>query len=167
MYIFKGTLIAALFAASTAIAAPVSGASLRELLEVTQSRKLVDNMRAQVEAQIGNDIQKSLDGKTPNAKEQQAISKMKDRMIALTVSELTWEKLEPMYMRMYKEAFTEEEVGGLLAFYKTPAGQALITKMPMLMQKIMAEVQTMVGAMVPRMQSIQKEFAADMKEASQ
>jgi hypothetical protein len=90
---------------------------------------------------------------------------MKNNMVALLQGDLAWEKLEPMYLRLYTESFTEEEVGGMLAFYKTPAGQAVINKMPVLMQKTMLEVQKMSSGLAPRMQEIQKDFAAEMKSA--
>lgn len=60
----------------------------------------------------------------------------------------------------YSEIFTKEELGGLAAFYTTPAGQALIEKTPAVSAKVQA-------LMIPRMQqgmaAIQqsaKDFAA-------
>ena len=91
---------------------------------------------------------------------------MKDRMVALVQGEFAWEKLEPMYLRIYKESFTEEEVAGMLSFYKTPAGQAVIYKMPALMQKSMLEVQKMMFGFAPQIQKIQQDFVAEMIAAS-
>ena len=166
MNIFKSTFILALLACTTAMAAPPSDASIQELLEITQARKMIDGMLVQMEGQMDIAIQKSLNGKVPSTSEQQVISKMKEKMMALERSELAWEKFEPLILRINKETFTAEEVQGMLAFYKTAAGQALINKMPQLMEKTMANAQAMIGAMVPRMQAIQKEFAADMKAAN-
>jgi hypothetical protein len=62
---------------------------------------------------------------------------MQDKMFALIESELSWDKMKVEYTRVYAEVFTPEEVKGLIAFYKTPAGQAFLDKQPLLMQKTM------------------------------
>ncbi|MDR2506703.1 MAG: DUF2059 domain-containing protein [Candidatus Accumulibacter sp.] len=115
---------------------------------------------------MNNTVQQALQGKNPTPKQQQAITNMKNRMVEIMQGEFAWEKLEPMCLRLYKESFSEEEVAGMLAFYKTPAGQALIHKMPVLMQKTMLEVQKMFSDVSPKMQKIQEQFAAEMASAS-
>ncbi|HVK57124.1 MAG TPA: DUF2059 domain-containing protein [Burkholderiales bacterium] len=162
----RNVLIVLLFFSATAMAAPASDGSIRQLLAVTQAQKLSDGMRAQFDSLINNSIQQELKGKVPTAKQQQAIANMKNRTVALMKGEFAWEKVEPMYVRLYRESFTEEEVIGMMSFYKTPAGQAVINKMPLLMQKTMVEVQKMVSGMAPQMQRIQEDFIAEMKVAS-
>jgi hypothetical protein len=115
---------------------------------------------------MSNAMQQELRGRNPTPRQQQAIEKMKDKMVAVMQGELSWANLEPMYMRLYRESFTEEEIGGMLSFYRTPAGQAVINKTPALMQKTMQEMQRMMSGMSPKMQKILEEFLADMKEAS-
>ena len=51
----------------------------------------------------------------------------------------------------------------MIAFYKTPAGQAVITKMPLILQNTMAEVGQMAGPMMERAQRMQKELIAQMQ----
>ncbi len=155
-----------LFAPATAMAAQASDGSIKQLLAVTKAEKLIDGMRTQLDSAMNNSIQQALNGQAPTAKQQQVISKMKNRMVSLLQGELSWEKLEPMSVRLYKESFTEEEVDGMLTFYKTPAGQAVIGKMPVLMQKTMFEMQKMTSDMVPKMQSIEQDFRAELAAAS-
>ena len=71
-----------------------------------------------------------------------------------------------MYVRIYTESFTEDEVSGMISFYRTPIGQAAIHKMPLLMQKTMMEVQKSMAGTAPQMQKAQEEFLAEIKEAS-
>ncbi|HLX79499.1 MAG TPA: DUF2059 domain-containing protein [Burkholderiales bacterium] len=165
MNIVKNALIVLLFGSATAMAAPASESSIKQLLAVTQAQKLLDGSRAQVDAIMNNDVQQSLNGKTPNAKQQQVIDNMKNRMIAAVQGELGWEKLEPIFLRLYRDTFTEEEIGGMLSFYKTPTGQAVINKMPLLMQNVLTEVQKMSTGLSSQMQKIQQDFAAEMKAA--
>lgn len=166
MQTLRNVLLTLLFCSTTAIAAPASEDSVRQLLAVSQAQKLVDGMGAQFNTLMNNVVQQALNGKAPSAKQQEAITKMKNRMVALMQGELAWAKVEPMYIRLYMESFSEEEVAGMVSFYKTPAGQAVINKMPLLMQKTMVEVQTMISSTTPQMQKIQEEFLAEMKVVS-
>lgn len=165
MNILKYTLIIFLFSSTVAMAAPASESSIKQLLSVTQARQLLDRMRERVSAVMDNAVKQGLRGKQPNAKQQKAIKRMKTRMVALMQKSLSWDKLEPVYIRLYKESFTEKEVKGMLAFYRTPAGQAVIHKMPTLIQKTMREIQGMTMGMMPQMRQIQKDFIDDMRAA--
>jgi hypothetical protein len=158
-------IVLLLSSAQALAAAPASENSIKQLLTVTQAQKLIDGMRNQVDAMINASVKQALNGKTPNPSEQKAINNMRTKMVAVVQGELAWEKLEPLYLRLYKESFTEEEVAGMLVFYKTPAGQAVIHKMPVLMQKTMLEVQTMLRGVMPKLQQIQQDFVGELKAA--
>ena len=158
-------VLACLLGSTVALAAPASENSIRELLAVTQARNMLDGIRSQYEGMMNSSVQQALKGKTPTPTEQRAIDNMKTKMIDLLQGTLSWEKLEPVYVRLYRESFTEEEIAGMLAFYRTAAGKAVIQKMPILMQKSMLETQNTMMAMMPKMQKIQQEFVAEMKPA--
>jgi hypothetical protein len=166
MNILRNALIVLLFSSTTAMAAPASENSIKQLLTVTQAQKLIDGMRTQIDAQLNNVAQQALKGKTPSPSQQQALTNMKNRVTELIHGMLAWEKLEPIYLRLYKESFTEEEVTGMLSFYKTPAGQAVINKMPVLTQKTMLEIQAISSGLAPQMQKIQQDFIAELTAAS-
>ena len=46
---------------------------------------------------------------------------------------------------------------------KTPTGQALLTKMPVVMQNTMSEVQEMIKPMMQRMERMQQEIVAEIQ----
>jgi hypothetical protein len=46
-----------------------------------------------------------------------------------------WEELEPEYVRIYAEAYTEPEIRELIGFYQTPVGQKTVDLMPVLMRQ--------------------------------
>ena len=91
---------------------------------------------------------------------------LKNKVVSIANSRLAWETLEPMYLRIYAESFTEDEVSGMISFYRTPIGQAAIHKMPLLMQKSMIEVQKSMAGTAPQMQKAQEEFLAEIMAAS-
>jgi uncharacterized protein len=67
--------------------------------------------------------------------------------------ELSWAVMRPGMAQIYRETLTQEEVNGLIAFYRTPAGQALITKMPQIMQRSMVYTQSRMATVSPRIQA--------------
>lgn len=166
MNALRNALMVSLFSSTVAIAAPASEVSTRELLNVMQIQQSLESIRTQVDSQMANACQQELKGKKLTAMQEQAMANMKNKMAAVVHGVLVWEKLEPLYMRIYKESFTEEEIAGMLSFFKTPAGQAVVHKFPMLNQKTMVEVQKIISGMTPQMQKIQEEFKTEMKAAS-
>jgi len=72
--------------------------------------------------------------------------------------------MKPVYIKLYDETLTEEEVNGAVAFYKTPAGQALLNKMPLLMQKSMVVMQEMLGEMIPEFTKMGEELTKKYKQ---
>jgi hypothetical protein len=62
----------------------------------------------------------------------------------------------------YSEIFTKEEMGGLAAFYSTPAGQALIDKTPAVSAKLQALMMPRMQQGMIKVQQATKEFAAGM-----
>ena len=140
-----------------------SEASVRQLLEVAQTHKLVDSMMAQMDAFVKNAMQQVTQGQSVSPQIKKNIDKRQSELMNVLKDELAWEKLEPLYIRVYQQSFNEDEVNGLVAFYKTPTGQALINKMPIVMQNTFNEMQQRMGPMVQRIQRTQKEIIAEIQ----
>ena len=58
-------------------------------------------------------------------------------------------------------------LNGMIAFYKTPSGQAVIKKMPVVVQQSVMMSQSMIQTLMPKMQQIQKEFISEVRAAEQ
>lgn len=158
-------LIVSLTAASTGFAAdtPPTEESLKQLLEVTQARKMVDTMNSQMQTMMKNSIQAATQNQKVTPKVQKEIDDIEQQMTSEMHSVLNWERLESMYIRVYQKSFTAQEVDGLIAFYKTPTGQALLTKMPTVLQSTMNEVQQMIMPMLQQMQQKQQQIASELQ----
>ncbi len=74
---------------------------------------------------------------------------------------MDWDKLKPEYAQLYMETFTQEEVDGLLAFYRSPAGRAMIEKMPLLMNKSLQLSQARMQKLMPRIMSTAQQAAEE------
>jgi hypothetical protein len=148
----------------TATANPPSEASIKQLLEVTQARKLVDSIMSQMDNLMQQAVAQAAAGREIPDSVQKEIDRQRAEMIAMMKQVLDWQKLEPIYVRIYQKTFTQQELDGMLAFYKTPAGAAVITKMPSIMQNTMDEMQGMMGPVMEKVQHLQQDVAARMKD---
>lgn len=69
-------------------------------------------------------------------------------------------------MRVYRKSFTQGEVDGMIAFYETPAGQAVINKLPAVMQNTVNEMQEMMHPVIQKIQRMQQDVIAELKAES-
>ena len=162
----KALFIILLLFASTSIYAadqPASEASVKKLIEVTQAKQLVDNMQSQMDSMMRSTMKKMIGDKTLSPEQEAIIEDMQQQIVKAFTSDMNWETLEPDFIAIYRKSFTEEEVTGMLGFYQTPAGQAVIKKMPVVMQYSMEMMQNRMIAVMPKIQQIQKEAIEKLK----
>jgi len=146
-------LISPTWAADT----PPTDASLNELLDVVQARNLLDNARAQADTMMQAALKKRLAERTFDDAEKKILMSSERKMKDLLAQELAWEKMQPMYMDIYRKSFSQKEVDDMLVFYRSPTGKAMVAKMPVVMQQTMQSIQTMMSTMVPAIDKISQE----------
>ncbi len=149
MRMLKCSLLVLTFVCSAALAADSTPteASIKQLFEVMKARKLFDDQINQMDAQVKSCIREVVKGETVTREDQEFLDKMQAKIVLMAKEEMRWEKWEPVMMRIYRESLTQEEVDGLIAFYGSPAGKALVSKMPLITKSVMAEVQPVLVRM--------------------
>ena len=160
-------ILAGVLLAGPALAdsSPASDESVRQLLELTDAHKLIDAAKAQVNTMVTAALQDAAQGKTLTPARQAVVERMHAKMIAMVDEMLNWDTLLPMYMRIYQESFTQDELDGMTAFYKTPAGQAVVRKMPLVMQRVLGEMQVMLKPMQEKIREIQQQTVRELQQA--
>ena len=81
-----------------------------------------------------------------------------EKIMDVIAKEMNWENLKADYIKIYAETFTEEELKGFIAFYKTPVGKKFIEKQPELMQKSMQISQKQMRTLMPKIQKLTQEM---------
>jgi hypothetical protein len=146
-----------------------SDESINKMMAVMHVDKMLDQMVAQINNGMKNGIdqgmQQSLLGQELNAGQKASIEKFKDQLAAMMQEELSMGKLKDVYLQAYRETLTQEEVDSISEFYSTPAGQAVVEKIPLVMQKAATLTQNRLGPMIQKMQSMQAEFIKDLNSA--
>jgi len=152
----------ATLACSLAFAAPASEADVRKLLEVSRTKEMtVDAAQQQLAVLPQQLVQHWLADKNVTQEEQAKFVAMMERALALLEGNLSWEKMEPVFLKLYLETYDADDVQAMLNFYQSPAGQKMLEKTPRLMQK-MAEV--MQEMMIPALKDLEREMEAALKE---
>ncbi len=100
------------------------------------------------------------------AKYRPDFNKLQDRVFALLNSRMDWQKMKPQFVQSYSDAFTIDELSGMVTFYKSPAGKAFLEKTPGLMQRLNVIGQQQVGNIGPEVQKMMSDFMADLKKRS-
>lgn len=141
----------AVLAPTAAQAEPAKPETVEELLAVTRAQSMIESVYQSMDNTMQTNLGQAMAQMPGDAAEKQAyVDSVSRKMVGIMREELNWDTLKPMYLRIYGESFSQEELVGLLDFYKTPAGQAAISKMPLVMQKTMAELQQRMGALMQR-----------------
>lgn len=124
---------------------------LLQLMQGDQMMKMMEPMMKGMMAQMGKDIP---------AEQRAKVGEMQGKMMALVA--VSFSKAKPALAKVYTDTYTEEEIDGILAFYKSPAGKAFLQKMPEVMQRSMPVMMQMMGDLQPEI----KKMMEGMQEKS-
>jgi hypothetical protein len=160
------TLVWILISAGAAAAnnAPASDASIREMLELTNAQQVIAGMKGQMSTVMNAAMQNALKGQTITPEKQAIIDRMTAKMTAAVADMLNWDTLLPFYMRMYRDSFTQDEIDGVIKFYKSAAGRAYVKKLPVVMQNVMQGMQGFLQPLQEKIMGIQRETMQELKE---
>jgi hypothetical protein len=145
--------------------APPSTESLRKLFATMHTSSLLDNMLKQIDAMTRAQLTQRLAGKPLNDAQRKILQDAQAQVQALVRAELTWDKLEPLILEVYRNNLTQREVDGMLKFYESESGRAVIDKMPLITQGILAGMQTSMKDFMPKVEALERHTTAQVIEA--
>ena len=137
--------------------------SVRQIFEITHASNLIDSMAKQVEASTRKAIDEALAGRQLTDDQRQMIEDLRARQRAAVHDFLKWENLEPAIVSAYRDNFTQQEVDGLLDFYRSDIGKALIAKMPAVTHSMLEGLQPQMQSLMRRVLQMQDETVARIK----
>ena len=77
---------------------------------------------------------------------------------------MSWDKMEAEYIKLFSTVYTVEELKAIVEFYKSPAGQSMLEKQPMLIQKSIQIAQAKIQGLLPELKKMVEDFAASVKD---
>ncbi len=158
-------LVTTLLLGTSAFAAPPSNESISQLLVATRMERSVSVAQQSLDQAVRKSITQGLQGKTLTPQGRKVIDTFTAEAGTIIRKEINWADLKGAYLKLYAETFTQEEVDGLLAFYRSPAGVALLEKMPLVTQKSAAITQQRIGPLVEKLKASMAKTVQDAKTA--
>lgn len=143
--------------------APPSQASIHELLEVTHAHAMLDSVMSQTQGMMKSALDSSMNGQAMDDAQKKIFADGQHKMQDLLLRSMNWDKMQGMYIDVYSKSFSQKEVDDMLAFYKSSSGQAVLAKMPMVMQQTMQYMKGQMTTLMPEIQKINEETAARLR----
>ena len=86
-----------------------------------------------------------------------------EKLNALVGESYNWTKLEPAYEQVYADLYTEDELDGILAFYKSPVGQAYLAKTPEATRQVLQISKQQFDALTPQIQKLTEDYVVHLR----
>jgi uncharacterized protein len=139
-------------------------AKVRELFQLTSMQNRVDQIRISALAQARSFAAQQFASTGVSAQQDnQGVAAFYEQLNALVAGNYNWTKLEPAYEEIYANLYTEEELDGILAFYKSPVGQAFLSKSPEATRQILQLSKQQFDALTPQIQKLTQDYVAHLK----
>jgi len=158
-------VLALLASTSTAFAEPPTRESVATLLTETNIQQSLKGMLSNMDRITQQQLAQTLAVQSMTAEQQRAVASVQKKISDLLTSELAWAKLEPIYIDVYQQTYTQEEVDGLIAFYRTPVGRSYVDKMPLALQKTLVAMQPLLADMMQKSQALARQAVEEAKAA--
>lgn len=145
----------ALAGIAPAWAAPATDADVNRLLAASRAQNMLDAMLPQMEAMQAQQFAEIAQKQSLTDEQKAGLQRIQQRTSQTLRQALAWSQMRPMYVDLYKQSFSKEDVLAMAEFYESPAGQSLLDKTPALMQNLMVAIQQ---KMTPLMADLQKDL---------
>ncbi len=137
-------------------------AKVKELFAVMHMDHSMDRMRSTMEQQVRAAARNVSGTEQMTPEKTKAQQDFVDSSMKVVDANFGWPVLEPAYIKLYTDTFTEPELDGMLAFYKSPAGQAMLVKTPEVSAGVMQIMHSRMGDFQPKMQELQEQYVKQM-----
>ena len=104
-------------------------AKAAQLVVLLHTERMVQQASADILKQV-SDAAENATGPNPTPQNQARLADFEKNISQLIDTQLGWKAMQPAFTDLYAKTFTEQELDFILAFYKSPAGVALLENMP-------------------------------------
>jgi hypothetical protein len=122
-------LAAASLLTIAAHAAPPSDESVDALFEAIDMQRGIDQTVTTLARIIAHSVDAQFQGMPLSEEQARTLAALPAKIEPTIREELNWKEVRPIYLQIYKDTLTQEEVDGLAAFLKSPAGKEAADKL--------------------------------------
>ncbi len=152
-------LASACISTNFAFAAPASDQQVQQLLKVMNIDELlqetIQQIRPQLDQQAYQIIQMTVKKDQLNPQEQIVANELADKMYEQSKNTVAWNQIKPVYLKIYKDIYSAEEVQAQIDFYSSAIGQSILKKTPQVAQETM---KVMNSQLIKSVQNASEDF---------
>ena len=140
-------------------AAAPTEASIQKLFDIMNLDQLTQDtmlqLKPQFAAQANQMVKMMVEGDELNNKQQKVADQITEKMYQQSLKMISWKEMQPIYLQVYKDAYTQEEIQAQIDFYASAIGQSILKKTPIVTEKTMS---LMNGRIEQSIQTHTKDF---------
>ncbi len=140
---------------------PPSDADVERLLVAARAQSLLDSMLPQMEAMQQQQLAQVTQGRELTAQQREQLDRIQAKTTDILRRALAWEEMRPLYIDLYKQTFSKQDVEAMVHFYESPAGRSLLDKTPALMQNLMSAIQLKMAPLFRELESELRQIGAE------
>jgi uncharacterized protein len=138
-------------------------AKVKELFQLTFMEKRVEQTKAAALAQARTFAAQQLAIFNLSKDMDNSAAAYYEKLYTLVATRYDWRKLGPAYEQIYLDLYTEQELDGMLAFYKSPVGQALLSKTPEATSRMLEVSKQQFDQLTPQIQRLTEDYVARLR----
>jgi len=132
-------------------------AKAKEVIEILHMERMVSNLMDNAMKQTSSVTAQRYGGQMP-PDVQTSLADFQKKLAGVMEPQVGWTGVEPEFIRLYTEAFTEEQLDEMLTFYKSPTGKLMLEKQPQINDQASKLLQTRITAMQPQVRDMFNDF---------
>jgi hypothetical protein len=132
-------------------------AKAEQVMVLLHTQETIQRISDNITKQVDDAAQKSL-STTPSPDQQAKFDDFKKQVAQVVDSQVGWKSLKDGFADVYTKTFTEEQLDAIIAFYKTPAGAALLNNMPTVNEGVSKLGNARMTALQPQLKQLYETY---------
>lgn len=140
-------------------------AKIEQLFTVMKINQMSDQILGTVRRQMAGMSRSLPDGKEMTPEQKRLLADFQNKVLNLVDQQVNWKALEPQMLTVYANAYSEPEIDGMINFYRSPVGQAMLAKTPQVAEQSLQISQGKLATLQPQIQQLSQQFAQQFRAA--
>lgn len=132
-------------------------AKAQEMMTFLKTEHVVQQIAENIRKQVADAADKVV-GPSPTPEKQAKLDDFMKQASQMVDAQLSWKSMQAGFTDIYMKTFTEEQMDAIVTFYKSPAGIALLEKMPTVNDQVTQLGQSRMATLQPQLRQLFVDF---------
>jgi hypothetical protein len=132
-------------------------AKAEEMMTLLHSERLAEQVSTNLKKQV-TDAANRVIGANPTPEQKAQATDVENKAFKMIDDQIGWKAMEPGFTDVYAKNFTDAELDAIIAFYKSPAGEALLVKMPDINTQVGEFGSSKMSTLEPQLKQLFQDF---------